>query len=265
MPVGKTELLTSARNPLLKEIRRGVARGGLTEDGYCIAETFHLLEEALRSDCELGPVLAAESARSAIERRSPELGRARVVVLPDELFAQVSSTESSQGVMVLVRPPAWTLDDLFKGQSLVIVLDGLQDPGNAGAIIRAAEAFGATGVMFLKGAANPYNPKCVRASAGSLFRVPLVYGVDPARACAVLEQRGVELWAAMPDAPRTVADADLTRRCAIVIGSEGRGVSPALRDLATNVRIATTGVESLNAAMAAGVLLYEAARQRTGR
>ncbi len=82
----------------------------------------------------------------------------------------------SQGVVTLLRPPTWTLDHVFRGLSLVVVVDGVQDPGNGGAIVRAAEAFGATGVVFLKGSANPYNPKALRASAGSVFRIPLVAG-----------------------------------------------------------------------------------------
>src|SRR5580693_5771889 len=170
--------LTSARNPMLKEVRKAILRGALTADGFAVAESFHLLEEALRSDCEIGAVFAAESVKSAVERHVAGLKKIRVVVLADELFRSISATEASQGVIALVRPPAWTLDQLFRGQSLGVILDGIQDPGNAGTIVRAAEAFGATGVVFLKGTVSPYNPKCMRASAGSIFRVPLVAGLD---------------------------------------------------------------------------------------
>src|SRR5260370_32506001 len=166
--------LTSARNPMLKEVRRAVLRGTTTDDGFCIAESFHLLEEALRSDCEISTVFAAESVRTAVESHVRGLKKIRVIVLADDLFRTISATESSQGVLALVRAPRWTVEQLFRGQSLAVILDGLQDPGNAGAILRAAEAFGATGVAFLKGAVSPYNPKCLRASAGSVFRVPLV-------------------------------------------------------------------------------------------
>jgi TrmH family RNA methyltransferase len=256
-------ILTSPANPLLKDVRRSILRGGLTEDGYCVAETFHLLEEALRSDRDIKAVLVAESVRSAVESHVARLKGVRVVVVADAVFKELSTTESSQGVIALVRPPNWTLDQLFPGQSLVVVLDGLQDPGNAGAIVRAAEAFCATGVLFVKGACNPYNPKALRASAGSMFRVPLVAGLDGELARAALQQHKLDIYAASPAGMKTLSDVDLTRRCAIVIGSEGHGVGEKFRSAALDLRIPTVRVESLNAAVAAGILLYEARRQRT--
>jgi TrmH family RNA methyltransferase len=261
----RPEIITSPSNPLLKEIRKAVVRGTLTREGYCIAETFHLLEEALRSDCAIGAVLAAESVRSTVEAHVRRLPGMRLIVLGDSLFRAVSGTESAQGVMTLVRPPAWELDQLFRGRSLVAILDGVQDPGNAGTIVRAAEAFGATGVMFLKGTVSPYNAKAVRASAGSVFRVPLVAGLDGMLARAALEQHRLDVYAAAPCGPKDLGQADLARKCAFIIGSEGRGVSERLRGAAIELRIPTSGVESLNAAMAAGILLYEARRQRTLR
>jgi len=265
----KAETITSAANPLLKDVRRAIARGGLTHEGLCVAETFHLLEEALRSDCEVRVVLAAESVRSAAEGHVRRLAGVRVMVVPDALLEGVSGTESSQGVMALVRPPAWKLEQLFRGRPLVVVLDGLQDPGNAGTIVRAAEAFGATGVIFLKGTVSPYNPKTLRASAGSLFRVPFLHGVDAALARAALQQNKVELYAGVPargsGVARSLADADLTGRCGLIVGSEAHGVGGALRSAALDISIPTVGVESLNAAVAAGILLYEARRQRALR
>jgi TrmH family RNA methyltransferase len=263
--VARTEVLTSPANPLLKEIRRAIVRGAQTRDGYCVAETFHLLEEALGSGCAIGTVLAAESAEAAVEARVRERPGTRLAVLPDALFQSLSATEASQGVMTLVRPPVWELEQLFAGRPLVAVLDGVQDPGNAGAIVRACEAFGATGAMFLKGAASPYNPKAVRASAGSVFRVPIITGLEAEAARAALKRHGVEVYAAAPSAGMELKDARLTRGCALVIGNEGRGVSAELRAGAAGLRIPTSGVESLNAAMAAGILLYEARRQRTLR
>lgn len=259
----RTETLTSAANPLLKDVRRAIARGARTQDGYCIAETFHLLEEALRSECEIQVVLAAASVRPTVETHVRRLAGVRVAVLDDRLFATISGTESAQGVMALVRPPEWSLDQLFRARPLLLVVDGVQDPGNAGAMIRAAEAFGATGVMFLKGSASPYNPKAVRASAGSVFRVPMAVGLDAALARAALEQRRVNVYAATPRGELDLGAADLVKSCALIIGGEGRGVSQRLLSAAMDLRIPVAGVESLNAAMAAGVLLYEARRQRS--
>ena len=261
-PMTRSQILTSPANPLLKDIRRAMARGSCTQDGYCLAETFHLLEEALRSDCEVKAVLAAASVRSAVESHVRGLAGPRVFVLDDRLFETVSGTGTTQGVMALVRPPAWNLDQLFRSHPLVVVLDGVQDPGNAGAIIRAAEAFGASGLIFLKGTVSPHSPKTVRASAGSVFRMPLVAGLDDMLARAALEQHRLDVYAAAPSGQRDLASVDLTRNCALIIGSEGRGVSQRLRAAAIDLRIPIAGVESLNAAMAAGILLYEARRQR---
>jgi TrmH family RNA methyltransferase len=256
------QTLTSARNPMLKEVRKAILRGAATTDGFAVAESFHLLEEALRSDCEIAAVFAAESVKSAVERHVGGLKKIRVVVLPDELFRGISATETSQGVMALVRPPAWTLDQLFRGRSLVVILDGLQDPGNAGTIVRASEAFGATGVLFLKGAVNPYNPKCLRASAGSIFRMPLVASMDERLLTAAAEQRKLEMFALAPRGALELGECNFSRKCAIIVGSEGRGVSDRLRRKAIDVRIPTVGVESLNAALAAGIALYVARKQR---
>jgi TrmH family RNA methyltransferase len=267
-----TQIPLSDKNPLLKEVRRASSRGELTSgrgeliwDGLAVAEGFHLLEEALGSRSEIPIVIAAENVLATVATHLRGLKRTKVVSVSEETFAKLASTESPQGVIALVRPPHWTLDQLVRGKPLVVVLDGVQDPGNAGSMVRTAEAFGATGVAFLKGSVNPYNPKCLRASAGSMFRLPVVAGIDENLLAAALEQKRVALYAALPRAERSVAQADFSGACAIVIGSEGRGVSQRIEDKAIGVRIPTSGVESLNASVAAGVLLYEAQRQRALR
>jgi TrmH family RNA methyltransferase len=262
--MSRTERITSPANPLLKDLRRAIARGGLTDEGWCVAESFHLLEEALRSDRKVPVVLASESVAAALERQTSALRASRVVILPGNLFQSIAATETSQGVIAFVEPATWSIEQLFGGQSLVIVLDGLQDPGNAGAIARAAEAFGATGLMFVKGSVSPFHPKTLRASAGSLFRIPFVFGVDALAACAALKQSRADVYAAMPftGTQQVARDVDFSRKCAIVIGGEGRGVNRELLEIAADIAIPTTGVESLNAAVAASVLLYEARMQR---
>jgi TrmH family RNA methyltransferase len=259
--ISKPALLTSIKNPLLKEVRRAILKGGLTPDGCCVAETFHLLEEALRSDCHVRAVLAAESVWPAVDRHISALNL-DLVRVPDALFPEISATETSQGVIALVRVPRFELAQVFRGQTLAVILDGIQDPGNAGAILRAAEAFGGTGAIFLKGTVSPYNPKAVRASAGSVFRVPVITGIEEELALAALTQRRIDVFAAQPHGRKLLPEADLRRRCAFIIGSEGRGISKKLQGAAMDLRIPTTQVESLNAAAAAAILLYEAARQR---
>ena len=244
------ETLISDKNPLLKEVRRLAAGGAPGEERLVLAEGPRLLDEAVRSRIEIHAVILAESAGEI-----PGVGDTRVVRVLDSLFQKLASTESPQGVLALVRLPVWTEEDLLKEtRPLVVVLDGLQDPGNAGAILRTAEAFGATGAVFLKGTVSVSNPKCLRASAGSAFRVPIVPEI-PAR---------LTLYAADPRGAMPVSKARLDGPCAIVIGGEGSGVRPELAARATGLKIPTVAVESLNAAVAAGILLYEARRQRDG-
>jgi TrmH family RNA methyltransferase len=262
-----TEMITSAANPLVKEVRRAVLKGGLTKDGLCIAESVHLLEEALRSGREIAAVLVADSAQPLLRKWHRQLARIKVAVVPDGLLNGLSGTENTQGVMALVRPPAWEMEQVFGTQPLIVVLDGLQDPGNVGTVVRAAEAFGASGILALPGTASPHNPKTLRASAGSLFRVPYVSSVNPAAMLSAFREKAVELWAAVPagreEPARRLIDADLASPCGLLIGNEAHGVSDAMRGAARALSIPTAGVESLNAAMAAAVLLYEARRQRT--
>lgn len=246
--------ITSARNPLLKEVRRAVHDGGLTESGLCVAEGFHLLDEALSSHCHIEEVLVSEPAAAKL----PPLGAVRVVTLEERLFATLAATETSQGVIALVRPPSWQLDDVLRPPALAVILDAIQDPGNAGAILRAAEAFGATGAVFLKGSVNPYHPKALRGSGGSIFRLPVVTSAELQALPA-----GVRLYAAMPRTGRELSECDLTAPCAIVIGNEARGIRPELAARAEGLRIPTQRVESLNAAVSAAVILYEARRQRS--
>src|SRR5437868_7669026 len=130
----RTEVITSAANPVLKDVRRALSRGVLTAEGCAVAETFHLLEEALRSGCEVPVVLAAESVEAAIGKLLRRRTGVRVMLVAERIFNGLASTESSQGVIALVRPPVWTPAQLFNERPLVVVLDGLQDPGNAGTI-----------------------------------------------------------------------------------------------------------------------------------
>lgn len=259
--MGKATVITSASNPVLKDIRRAVAQGGRTAEGWMVAETFHLLEEALRSGLAVPVVVAAEGVRSEVESHVRGRDGVRVLVVSDSLLRKVGSTETAQGVIALVRPPEWKLEQVFTGVPLVVVLDGVQDPGNAGAIVRAAEAFGASGTLFLKGTVSPYHPKTIRAAAGSLFRLPFLAGLEADPVQATLRQRQVCLYATDPRGDLPLELADLRGPAALVIGSEAKGVRV---EASVKLRIPTRAVESLNAAVAAGVVLYEAARQRTG-
>ena len=252
------EIVTSAQNALLKEIRRAGARGALTRQGWCLAEGPRLVSEAERSGRAVHRVVGTRTALQDYRDRLP------CVELSKSLFRTLALTENPQGVLALVEPPVHQEADLFAPPPLLLILDGVQDPGNAGTLARAAEAFGATGAVFLTGTVSPWNPKTLRASAGSLFRLPLRMGLGAGEALEILHRRGVTVRATLPEGGRAPADLDWRGPVALVIGSEGKGVSEPFRASAEAVHIPTRAVESLNAAVAGAILLYEAARQRDG-
>jgi TrmH family RNA methyltransferase len=214
-----------------------------------------LFEEAVASHIEIGAVLVSEEVA---ERDWPS--GVSVHILPKALIREIVTTESPQGIVTLVRVSESGIDSILDARGRVLLLDGIQDPGNAGAIVRAAEAFGGSGVVFLKSTVSPYNPKCLRASAGSSFRLPFVNHPEADAVRVALSLRGVALYAAMPGAEMSIEAVDWRKPGAIVIGSEGRGVSSEWSAKATPISIPTKGVESLNAAVAAAVILYEASR-----
>jgi TrmH family RNA methyltransferase len=264
-------IVQSKQNSRLKELRRALAHPGRDSGGLAGIEGPNLLEEALRAGLHVACVFVAQGAEHLLEalKLPPET---EVLLLPKELLDAALSTETPQPVAALVEPPNWDWADVLGGAEkatpLILVLAALQDPGNLGTILRSAEAFGATGILSLPGTVSAWNPKAVRASAGSVFRLPLL-AVGAEECFARLRKEGVRIWTTAAPTAENGAEAagsiDLAEPVALVIGNEGNGV-PA--DLAAQADGAVTipcpgPVESLNAAVAASVLLYEGSRQRT--
>ncbi len=238
--------------------------GQTTDDGLIVAEGPHLLDEAGRGRWVVQQILATPDARARHEGLFQASG-AEILEVEARAFESVSATEATQGLLALLRPAHWSWEDMTQATALIVVLDGIQDPGNAGTIVRSAEAFGATGVVLLKGCVHVANGKLLRASAGSIFRVPFLEGV-PAEACIErLRSKDIQVYALDASGATELSQAEFSKPCAIVIGSEASGVSRQLLSEAEAVRIPTTRVESLNAAMACSVALFTAQRQRTSR
>ena len=255
--------ITSPDNPLITDIRRAVRRGEATKDGFAVAESPHLLEEAVRSGIPIEATLLAEAAGPAVEALARRLDPT-FHTIPDKLFAELSSTENSQGLVCLVRVPRYEWDDLLGSVDRMVILDGIQDPGNAGAIVRSAEAFGVGGVIFGRGSVSPVNPKTLRASAGSLFRIPTVRGGGAERVIESLRSANLPLFAATARDGKPLGELDLGRS-AVIIGSEAHGINPEYLAAATRLHIPVQGVESLNAGAAAAVIFYASSQeQRSG-
>ena len=254
-------------NALVKELRQAFSRGELTTTGECAIEGFRIMEEAVRSGLKFRVVFFNESAQPRAARLLPQLGsHVETLLLADKLFSSAVPSETPQGVAALVHlkkfSPAEILDPASNGPLLVIA--GVQDPGNLGTILRSAEAFGAGGILLGEGTVSVYNSKVVRASAGSVFRLALAK-VELADAIVQLRARGIRLLATSSHKGGSLAQADFSGPVAVFIGNEGAGLYKKL--LAQMDELLTIPhsprVESLNAGIAASILLYEAARQRT--
>jgi TrmH family RNA methyltransferase len=266
-------------NPLVKQLRQAFSRAELTDSGDCAIEGLRILEEAIRSGLRFSAVFFRESAQDRAERLLPQIGtQVETLLLPDKLFDSLVPSESPQGVAALVRFKEFSLDDVMENERLqvgpIIVLAGLQDPGNLGTILRSSEAFGSAGVVLGEGTVSPFNSKVVRASAGSVFRLPVVHtqahGHGKSAATKLeevsekLRAQGVRLIATSSHKGTPLDQADLKDKTAIFFGNEGSGLP---RDVMAKmdefISIPhTSQVESLNAGVAASIVLYEAARQR---
>jgi TrmH family RNA methyltransferase len=257
-------------NPLVKELRQAFAHSERTDDGDCAIDGLRIVEEAIRSGLRFRAVFFRESAQDRAERVLPQIGsHVETVLLPNVLFDSVVPSESPQGVAALVRVKQFSLDDLLERIPVgpIVVLAGLQDPGNLGTIFRSAEAFGSAGLILGEGTVSPFNSKVVRAAAGSLFRLPFVMaksagGLD--EVSAQLAKGEVRLVATSSHKGTPLDQANLTGALAIFIGSEGAGLPRnLLGKMQETIAIPhAPQVESLNAGVAGSIVLYEAARQR---
>ena len=259
-------------NPLVKQLRQAFSRSELTEAGDCAIEGLRILEEAIRSGLRFSSVFFRESAQDRADRLLPQIGaQVETLLLPDKLFDSLVPSESPQGVAALVRLKQFSLDDVTERMQVgpIIVLAGLQDPGNLGTILRSSEAFGSAGVVLGEGTVSPFNSKVVRASAGSVFRLPIIHGQGKATAkleevSEKLRTQGVRLIATSSHKGTPLDQADLKNPAAIFFGNEGSGLPRDLMAKMDEVVVIphTPQVESLNAGVAASIVLYEAARQR---
>ena len=257
-------------NQLLKQLRHAFARAERTEDGDCAIEGVRIVEEAIRSGLRFQAIYFRESAQNLAERLLPQIGaHVETLLLPDKLFDGTVPSETPQGVAALVRWKTFSLDDVLERLQVgpILVVVGLQDPGNLGTILRSAEAFGSAGVLLGEGTVSPFNSKVIRASAGSLFRMPLVSSKSLGGLEDILPKfrsHSVRLIATSSHKGAPLDQANLTQPCAIFIGSEGSGLPKALMAQVDELIAIphTAQVESLNAGVAGSIVLYEAARQR---
>jgi RNA methyltransferase, TrmH family len=259
-------------NALVKELRQAFSRAELTPEGDCAIEGLRIVEEAIRSGLRFRAVFFRESSESHAARLLPQIGsHVETLLLPDKLFDSAVPSDTPQGVAAMVRLKHFTLEEITERLQVgpILVVAGLQDPGNLGTILRSAEAFGSAGAVLGEGTVSPFNSKVIRASAGSVFRFPVVVAKTAGgleKISSTLRAHGARLIATSSHKGTPLDQARLTGPTAIFVGSEGSGLPRALMaQLDEIVAIPhSPQVESLNAGVAASIVLYEAARQRTG-
>ena len=263
---GRLRRIDGRHNAQVKDLRLAFDGGELSEGGLCAIEGMRIIEEAIRSGLRIQSVFFSASAENRAHKLLPQLSsNVEALLLPDKLFQGAVPSESPQGVAALVRCRQFSIDDVLANKKAgpVLAIAGLQDPGNLGTILRSAEAFGASGVLLGEGTVSAFNTKVVRASAGSVFRLPMsktkLMPILPQ-----LKQSGMRLVATSSHGGIPLPQAKLSGPLTIFIGSEGAGLPKELlvkMDLSVAIPHSTQ-VESLNAGVAASIILYETARQR---
>lgn len=267
-----SEFISSPANKLIKQVVALKQKKNRDSLGLFIAEGVRLVEECAAAGWSVETCIYTEAAaaRERTHRLIERLERllCQMVLVPESLYNKISDTEQPQGIMVIAKKRQTSLENLLTTEGkppLLVVLDGIQDPGNVGTIIRTADAAGCTGVIALKGSADIYASKTVRASMGSLFHLPVVEGVSAKELITMLQQGGVTLLATGLQKSQVYYQTQFACPVAVVLGNEGQGVSHELlaaADACVNIPLIGKA-ESLNVAIAAGIILYEAVRQRS--
>lgn len=255
-------MITSSDNKRIKNVIALLekTKARKEQDAFVIEGIKLFLEAPIESILE---VYVAES----FSEKMPKLDKVPVEVVKDEVFRKMTDTLTPQGILCVVRKSHHSLKDFFKNEksgSVFLVLEKLQDPGNLGTIMRTAEGAGITGVIMSNDTVDLYNPKTVRSTMGSIFRVPFIYTDNLRESIEELKRNGVTCYAAHLKGEKSCYEHDYTKPTAFFIGNEGNGLSDETAALAdTYIRIPMEGqLESLNAGISAAILLYEAKRQR---
>lgn len=259
-------MITSSANAQIKNIIQLQKKAKARKDqGVFLVEGPRMFREAPKD--WIVKVYASESFLAKPEHRKMAEG-APLETVTDAVFEKISDTCSPQGILCILRQPVWTLEDLLREENpLLLLLENVQDPGNLGTMLRTGEGAGISGVILSRDTADLFNPKTIRSTMGSIYRMPFLYTEDLIETIRRLQARKIQIFAAHLRGKAYYDEKDYRTGCGFLIGNEGNGLTDAAADAASDyIRIPMKGkVESLNAAVAASVLMYEAARQRRQR
>lgn len=260
-------MITSSSNPRVKQVIQWQTKAKERRNANIfLIEGTKLFEEVPAENVQ--EVYVAEGALNKLIEQSflqEKLQNIGFEVVSDEIFSKMSDTQTPQGVLCVVRRPSYDIEQILaENAPLLMILENLQDPGNLGTIVRTGEGAGITGVIMSKQTVDIYNPKTIRATMGSIFRVPILYVEDLKATIQLLHERGIHTYAAHLEGERYYDSFSFCEGTAFLIGNEGNGLTREIADTAESyIKIPMEGkVESLNAAIASSLLMYEAHRQR---
>lgn len=265
-------MITSASNQHMKQINALLKKGKERREkrGFVVEGPKMVMEAPTEW---LKAVYVSEFFEKHPENQTllKELGQkcksvqAQFEIVADSVFKNVSDTQTPQGIMAVVAMPEYSMEQLLQGEKThLLILESIQDPGNLGTMVRTGEGAGITGVIMNKTTVDLFNPKTIRSTMGSIYRVPFYVTEDLTKTMMELKQKEISLYAAHLKGQHAYDEADYSKACGFLIGNEGNGLSDEIADLAdTYIKIPMEGqVESLNAAISATLLMYEANRQR---
>lgn len=260
--------ITSVKNPLIKEIKSLHRKKNRTKRQSFIVEGIKIIEEAIDNHCSIKNIIYTDQLLNTKDgesffQRIKTLDN--LVYVPDNVFKEISDTENPQGILGVVGFQYDNINEVLKKKTpSLLLLDEVQDPGNLGTIIRTADAFNIDGIIFTEGCVDPYNPKVVRATMGSIFRVPLYYILNKSQELEELRHKGIKIYSTSLEGSIPVYEADFKEGFILTIGNESSGVSDEVFSLSDKlIKIPMPGkAESLNAGVAASIIMYEVMKQR---
>lgn len=261
--------ITSSKNPLIKEIKSLYRRKERWKSKLFIIEGIKIIEEAISNNVTLRNIVYTDKLLSTNDgmdffRKVEKVYN--IAYVPENIFSEICDTENPQGIIGIAEFDVKEVENIFKiNTPLLLYLDGVQDPGNMGTIIRTADAFKISGIILGDGCVDPYNPKVIRATMGSIFRIPLYFIKEIYPYISKFNNNNVKIVATSLEGSIPVYDADFKEGSLVIIGNESKGVDKKLLDISSNlIKIPMPGeAESLNAGVAASIIMYEAMKQRS--
>lgn len=260
--------ITSSSNPMIKEVKSLYRKKERWAKNSFLVEGIKIVEECIDNNYPLSNIIFSQelcNIRGGEGLWNKIKDYDQLIKVSDKLYREISDMESPQGIMAIARFKMDSIDEIYsKDSPFLLLLDQVQDPGNMGTIIRTADAFGIDGIVVTEGCVDIYNPKVVRATMGSIFRVPIYHTLEGDKIIEELKKKNLKIYSTSLKGDRFIQDVDFNRPSLLIIGNESKGVSPSLEALADSlIKIPMVGeAESLNAAIASSIIMYEAVRQR---